>query len=121
MDWRRADDSLPAGHRGECAVRLQQFLVAALLDDAAFGEDDDVVHRRERREPMDDANDGAMLGQRVDGRLHFGLGRASTADISIRWLDGKVENFRSVPAGEIVTIEEGKGIVREQPYSAIKK
>src|SRR5437867_11207422 len=65
MDWRRADDSLPAGHRGECAVRLQQFLVAALLDDAAFGEDDDVVHRRERREPMGDANDGAMLGQRV--------------------------------------------------------
>ena len=54
-------------------------------------------------------------------RLHFGLGRASTADISIRWLDGKVENFKSAAAGQILTIEEVKGIVRTQRYTSTKR
>jgi hypothetical protein len=53
--------------------------------------------------------------------LHFGLGTASTADVSVRWLDGKVENFKSAAAGQILTIEEGKGIVGTQPYTAAKK
>src|SRR5260370_1314312 len=67
---------------------------------------------------IDELRSGGSYISQNDLRLHFGLGKASKADISIRWLDGKVENFRSVPAGEIVTIEEGKGIVRKQPYTA---
>jgi hypothetical protein len=56
-----------------------------------------------------------------DLRLHFGLGSASRADLSIRWLDGKVENFKSAAAGQFLTIEEGKGIVRTQGYTSAKK
>jgi len=67
---------------------------------------------------IDEVRSGGSYISQSDLRLHFGLGKASKADISILWLDGKVENFRSVPAGEIVTIEEGKGIVRKQPYTA---
>ena len=70
---------------------------------------------------IDEVRSGGSYISQSDLRLHFGLGKASNADISIRWLDGKVENFRSVPAGEVVTIEEGKGIVRKQPYTAVKK
>jgi enediyne biosynthesis protein E4 len=62
---------------------------------------------------------GSYISQN-DFRLHFGLGSATTADISIRWLDGNVENFKSA-AGQILTIEEGKGIVRTQPYTSAKK
>jgi hypothetical protein len=63
---------------------------------------------------------GSYISQN-DFRLHFGLGRASTAEVSIRWLDGKIENIGSVAANQIVTIEEGEGIVRRQPYSSPKR
>jgi len=63
---------------------------------------------------------GSYMSQ-SDLRLHFGLGSASTADISVRWLDGKVENLKSVAAGEIVTIEEGQEVVHKQPYSPARK
>jgi hypothetical protein len=49
------------------------------------------------------------------------LGRDAAAEVSIRWLDGKVENIGSVAVSEIVTSEEGKDIVRSQPYSSPKK
>ncbi len=70
---------------------------------------------------IDEVRSGGSYMSQNDFRLHFGLGGASTADMSIRWLDGKVENLRAVAAGEIVTIEEGKGVVRKQPYSSARK
>ena len=36
---------------------------------------------------------------------------------AIRWLSGKTETFAKVDAGQIVTVQEGKGIVRKQPYT----
>jgi len=70
---------------------------------------------------IDEVRSGGSYMSQNDFRLHFGLGSASTADISVRWLDGKVENFKSAAADQIRTIEEGKGIVRTQPYTAAKK
>jgi hypothetical protein len=49
--------------------------------------------------------------------LHFGLGSATAAEVSVRWLDGKVETLRGVAAGQVVTIEEGKGITFKQRYT----
>jgi enediyne biosynthesis protein E4 len=69
---------------------------------------------------IDEVRSGGSYISQNDFRLHFGLGRANSADVSIRWLDGKVESFSSVPAGQIVTIEEGKGIVGRQLYSSPK-
>lgn len=70
---------------------------------------------------IDEVRSGGSYISQNDFRLHFGLGSATAADVSIRWMDGKVEGLNSVPAGEIVTIEEGKGIVRKQPYTVAKK
>jgi len=70
---------------------------------------------------IDEVRSGGSYISQSDLRLHFGLGKASKADISIRWLDGKVENFKSAAAGQILTIGEGKGIVRRQPYTSAKK
>jgi hypothetical protein len=69
---------------------------------------------------VDEVRSGGNYMSQNDFRLHFGLGRAAAAEVSIRWLDGKVEDLGSVAAGEIVTVEEGKGIVRRQPYSSPK-
>jgi enediyne biosynthesis protein E4 len=50
--------------------------------------------------------------------LHSGLGKAASANLSIRWLDGKIENSSEVAAGQVVTIQEGKGIIKKQPFTS---
>ena len=39
-----------------------------------------------------------------DPRLHFGLGRATKADIAIRWPDGQVQTLAAVDANQIVRV-----------------
>jgi hypothetical protein len=46
-----------------------------------------------------------------DPRLHFGLGAETKADITVRWISGRVDQFPGVAAGQVVTIREGEGIV----------
>jgi enediyne biosynthesis protein E4 len=70
---------------------------------------------------IDEVRSGGSYISQNDFRLHFGLGGAATAEVSIRWLDGKVENIGSVAANQIVTIEESRGTVRKQPYSSPKR
>jgi hypothetical protein len=51
-----------------------------------------------------------------DPRLHFGLGAASAADIEVHWPLGLTENFRALPANQLITIREGQGIVKSRPF-----
>ncbi len=69
---------------------------------------------------IDEVRSGGSYISQSDFRLHFGLGKAVVANLSIRWLDGKTENFSDVAAGQVVTIEEGKGIVKKQPFVSAK-
>ena len=39
-----------------------------------------------------------------DPRLHFGLGRATKADVTIRWPDGQVQTLAAVDANQIVRV-----------------
>ncbi|HWX92780.1 MAG TPA: CRTAC1 family protein [Terriglobales bacterium] len=70
---------------------------------------------------LDEVRSGGSYISQNDFRLHFGLGKAAAAEISVRWLDGKVETFQGIAAGQVVTVEEGKGITRKQPYTSEKK
>ena len=65
---------------------------------------------------MDEVRSGGSFMSQSDFRLHFGLGSAGSTDLSIRWPDGKVENYHAVAADEVVTIQQGKGIIHRQPY-----
>jgi hypothetical protein len=69
---------------------------------------------------VDEVRSGGSYMSQNDFRLHFGIGRATAADVSVRWPDGKVDNYSAVAAGQIVTIQQGKGIVRKQPYSSAR-
>jgi hypothetical protein len=61
---------------------------------------------------------GSSYLSQNDLRLHFGLGAAREADVlEVRWPSGKIETLRGVPAGQIVTIEEGKGIVARTRFA----
>jgi hypothetical protein len=69
---------------------------------------------------VDEVRSGGSFISQSDFRLHFGLGKAKAGDLSMRWLDGKNETVSGVAAGQIVTIEEGKGVVRRQPFTSAK-
>lgn len=49
-----------------------------------------------------------------DPRAHFGLGQAVTADVSVRWPSGKVQEFKDVGADAHYVIDEEKGLSKER-------
>jgi hypothetical protein len=51
-----------------------------------------------------------------DRRLHFGLGGATFADLTIRWPNGSAEEIPRVEADQLVVVREGAGIVRRQKF-----
>ncbi|HEY2860501.1 MAG TPA: CRTAC1 family protein [Terracidiphilus sp.] len=52
-----------------------------------------------------------------DPRLHFGLGTATTADIEVHWPSGAVEKYPRQAANRLITILEGKGVVKGRPFA----
>jgi enediyne biosynthesis protein E4 len=51
-----------------------------------------------------------------DRRLHFGLGPATAADLTIRWPSGATETVPNVAADHLVVIREGAGILSRQRF-----
>ena len=72
------------------------------------------------------AYDGKVQAQEVnaqssfysvhDRRLHFGLGPATTADLTIRWTNGASERLNRVAADQLVVVKEGEGIIRTDKW-----
>ena len=53
-----------------------------------------------------------------DLRAHFGLGRVDRVErLEIRWPSGLKESIENLPANQIVTIREGKGVVNQVPFA----
>ncbi|HEY7512779.1 MAG TPA: ASPIC/UnbV domain-containing protein, partial [Vicinamibacteria bacterium] len=46
-----------------------------------------------------------------DRRLHFGLGSATSADLTVRWPNGAAETIPKVQADQLVVVREGAGVV----------
>jgi enediyne biosynthesis protein E4 len=69
---------------------------------------------------IDEVRSGSSVMSQSDLRLHFGLGKAQTADlIEVKWpTTQKVERFTQVKANQILTIREGSGIM--QPSAPTK-
>jgi hypothetical protein len=53
-----------------------------------------------------------------DPRLHFGLGKESSASVEVHWPSGDIEQFKSLPANQLVTLREGVGPVKGRPFSS---
>jgi hypothetical protein len=51
-----------------------------------------------------------------DRRLHFGLGAATSAELTIRWPNGATEKVSAVEADHLVVIREGAGIVSRDRF-----
>jgi len=65
-----------------------------------------------------DVASGASYQGQNDLRVHVGLGDRTRAErIEIRWPGGLVEQLTDVPANQIITVREGKGIVAAIPFA----
>jgi hypothetical protein len=62
----------------------------------------------------DEVRSGGYYISQGDFRLLFGLGSATRADVTVRWLGGKAETFSGVAANQWITLREGKGLARAQ-------
>jgi hypothetical protein len=70
------------------------------------------------RTQIRDVRAGSSYLSQNDLRVHVGLGAAAFADrIEVMWPSRRSEMVANVPANQIITIEEGKGIVARQPFS----
>ena len=69
------------------------------------------------RKQIDEIRSGGSFLSQSDFRVHFGLGKAKSGELSVRWPDGKSESFSGLASGQIVTVEQGKGIVRREPFT----
>jgi hypothetical protein len=59
----------------------------------------------------DQAKGGMSYCSAQDPRIYFGLGQNTRVDtLEILWPSGKRELLKDIPAGQILTVEEGKGI-----------
>jgi hypothetical protein len=66
---------------------------------------------------IDEVRSGASYASQNDLRVHFGLGGATKADrIEIRWPSGQNDSLENIEAGQLVYVEEGKGIVRKVAF-----
>lgn len=68
------------------------------------------------RKQVDEVRSGGFHISQGDFRVHFGLGHATKADLTIRWPQGKVETVTSVDANQWIVVREGKGIVERHPF-----
>lgn len=66
---------------------------------------------------IDEVRSGGSFISHNDFRLHFGVGAASTAALTVRWPDGSTEKVARVNAGEVTTIAQGRGIVSRVPFT----
>jgi enediyne biosynthesis protein E4 len=55
-----------------------------------------------------------------DPRLHFGLGAETTADIDVHWPNGTIERLKGIRADQLVTIQEGTGVIPSKGWPVAK-
>src|SRR6185436_15340823 len=64
---------------------------------------------------------GSSYQGQNDLRVHFGLASAQQADrLEILWPSGSIDTLEAIKANQIVTVTEGRGITRQEPFTRPK-
>jgi len=56
-----------------------------------------------------------------DRRIHFGIGKNTEVDLEVHWTNGSIEKIKSAPANRLLTLVEGRGLVKAEMLKGIKK
>jgi hypothetical protein len=93
---------------------LKVLLVGVQSNRSAIGSR--VVARYGARRQAQEVQAQSSFYSSNDRRLHFGLGKETSADLTIRWTNGAKETIANVAADQLVVIREGAGIIRKQKF-----
>ena len=93
---------------------LKVLLVGVQTNRSAIGSR--VTARYGNRRQAQEVTAQASFYSVNDRRLHFGLGTETSAELTIRWTNGKTETIANVGADQLVVIREGAGIIRTQKF-----
>jgi len=93
---------------------LKVLLIGTTSNRSAIGAR--VTARYDKRTQAQEVMAQSSFYSANDRRLHFGLGAATSADLTIRWPNGATEQIPGVPADQLIVIREGAGIVRKQTF-----
>lgn len=112
-------DAAPSLLRNDGGNKAGHWLTLKLIGDPAKKSPRDAIGtvvfctvqgRRMRAEVAS----GRSFYSQSDLRVHFGLGTATKVDkLEIRWANGKTEQFTPKGPDQFLTIEQGKGIIKE--------
>ena len=93
---------------------LKVLLVGVTSNRSAIGAR--VIARYADRVQAQEVSAQSSFYSASDRRLHFGLGTATSATLTIRWPNGNTESIPQVDANQLVVIREGAGILRTQRF-----
>lgn len=71
-----------------------------------------ITCKTSERTQFDDVRSGGSYYSQNDLRVHFGVAKATTASIEVKWPSGTVDTLRDVPVNQTVVIREGEGLVK---------
>jgi enediyne biosynthesis protein E4 len=63
-----------------------------------------------QHQQMDEVRSGGSYISQSDMRIHFGLGKATKADVEVHWPSGQIDKVPGVTSNRLITVVEGKGI-----------
>ncbi|HKE27617.1 MAG TPA: CRTAC1 family protein [Bryobacteraceae bacterium] len=75
-----------------------------------------VVARYGGKQQVQEVISQSSYGSTNDSRLHFGLGKAETADLEIQWLGGAKQTFPNVAPNRLVIVREDAKAVEFAPW-----
>ena len=93
---------------------LKVFLIGVQTNRSAIGAR--VTTRYGNRRQAQEVTAQSSFYSANDRRLHFGLGSETSAELTIRWTNGKTETIPNVAADQLVVIKEGAGIIRQDRF-----
>ena len=71
------------------------------------------------RKQIDEVRSGGFHISQGDTRVHFGIGEASTAAVTVVWPDGSEASLPKVTANTRITVRQGKGLVKTVALGAL--
>jgi len=93
---------------------LKVLLIGTTSNRSAIGAR--VTARYDKRTQAQEVMAQSSFYSANDRRLHFGLGAATSADLTIRWPNGATEQIPGVAADQLIVVREGAGIIRKQSF-----
>jgi hypothetical protein len=93
---------------------LKVLLVGVTSNRSAIGAR--IIARYGERSQAQEVTAQSSFYSTNDRRLHFGLGAATSAQLTIRWPNGATEKVGDVEADQLVVIREGAGILRREKF-----